>query len=372
MTEPTEELKILLLEDSEDDAGLIAHALKREGLRFHLKRVDTREEFEEAMDGYQPNVILSDHALPSFNSLEAYRLFRTRNMAVPFILVTGTVSEEFAVNVLRQGVDDYILKTNLSRLPASIQGAMNKHKALVDKIHADERLRRQYQELVKVNTELDHFVYSVSHNLRGPLLSVLGVINLLKKESSLNELQSKYLDMLLDCVKRLDTTMMEILHYSQNNHNEVQREVVNLENLVARCYNELAHLPASRIIKKSFSYESKKTLYTDPQRLFIVLKNVIANALAYCDPSKTENWIVVAANIEDDLATITIEDNGIGIESKILPDVFKMFFRGTERSHGAGLGLYIAREIMQRLNGTIRVESIAGKGTTVHLNFPNH
>jgi CheY-like chemotaxis protein len=110
-----EELSILLLEDVDEDAHLIERVLKKSGIPFSLHRVDSRAEFEEALSRFSPNVILSDHALPQFNSIEALRLSRSKLSNIPFILVTGTVSEEFAVTCLKQGIDDYILKTNLTR-----------------------------------------------------------------------------------------------------------------------------------------------------------------------------------------------------------------------------------------------------------------
>src|SRR4051812_14289214 len=99
------ELRILMLEDLHDDVGLIERILRKQGLRFVSNAVDTRQDFVEALLQFKPDVILSDHALPQFNSLEALSICHDNNVHVPFILVTGTVSEEFAVNCLKQGAD---------------------------------------------------------------------------------------------------------------------------------------------------------------------------------------------------------------------------------------------------------------------------
>src|SRR5688572_21679898 len=107
-------LRILCLEDLEDDYNLINRILKKSGLAFVSKRVDTKAEYEEALATYDPQVVLSDHALPQFNSSEALKICQKKLLQVPFILVTGAVSEEFAVNCIKEGADDYILKTNLS------------------------------------------------------------------------------------------------------------------------------------------------------------------------------------------------------------------------------------------------------------------
>ena len=113
-------LKILMLEDVPEDIGLIEHVLRKEGIQFNSYPVDTKEEYVKALDDFLPDVILSDHALPQFNSVEALSICRKNALNIPFILVTGTVSEEFAVSCLKQGADDYVLKSNLVRLPSAI------------------------------------------------------------------------------------------------------------------------------------------------------------------------------------------------------------------------------------------------------------
>src|SRR6185437_1098894 len=182
-------IKILMLEDNDSDAGLIVWALKKANLNFNSKLVDTRQEFTDALEEYVPDVVLSDHSLVNFNSLYAFKICKDKNLEVPFILVTGTVSEEFAVKCLQQGIDDYILKDNLTRLPTSIEHAVRKRDLELSKKILElrqqedaEKLKQQNQELVKINKELDRLVYSVSHELKAPLKSILGLIKLTQME----------------------------------------------------------------------------------------------------------------------------------------------------------------------------------------------
>ena len=107
------ELKILYLEDSAQDAEITARTLKRAGIPFTLELVDNKAEFEEALAKSKPDVVLADHSLYHFNSREALRIFKSFDHKIPFILVTGTVSEEFAVDILKEGANDYLLKDNL-------------------------------------------------------------------------------------------------------------------------------------------------------------------------------------------------------------------------------------------------------------------
>jgi two-component system, NarL family, sensor histidine kinase UhpB len=149
-------LRILYLEDSVQDAELTGRVLKNAGIEFSLKLVDTQEEYTQALREYGPDIILADHSLFQFNSSEALKLFQETNLKIPFILVTGTVSEEFAVNILKQGADDYLLKSNLVRLPNAVRNNLEKYRL--------ERERQQYLDniitkegLMKEAEQLAHF-----------------------------------------------------------------------------------------------------------------------------------------------------------------------------------------------------------------------
>lgn len=122
-------LKILHLEDIASDAELVDRALKKAGIVFEKCLVDTRQEYVEALEVFQPDVILSDHSLPTFNSLEALNLLKASGKEIPFILITSTVSEEFAVSVMREGASDYVLKDRLQRLPSAVTNAVDKHRS---------------------------------------------------------------------------------------------------------------------------------------------------------------------------------------------------------------------------------------------------
>jgi PAS domain S-box-containing protein len=130
-------LKILHLEDSSSDAELVRRLLKKNSFEFDRLLVDTKEEFLSALKMFVPDIILSDHSLPSFNSHEALEIVKAANLDIPFILITANVSEEFAVDVIGKGADDYILKDRLQRLPSAIHNALDKH-----------RFKRERQEFI--------------------------------------------------------------------------------------------------------------------------------------------------------------------------------------------------------------------------------
>ena len=235
------EMKILMLEDYQEDVGLIEHALRKDGLVFTSRRVDTRDEFIEALTNFGPDVILSDHALPQFNSLEALKICQKANVGVPFILVTGAVSEEFAVSCLKQGADDYVLKSNLTRLPSAIQNSMRQKSIEQQRRQAERVLRTQNEELVKINKELDSFVYSVSHNIRAPLMSVLGLLNLARMDETEHDALAKYFSMMEASIHKLDHTLKEILDYSRNARSDIRAEPIAIRELIEDDIAEAAY-----------------------------------------------------------------------------------------------------------------------------------
>jgi serine phosphatase RsbU (regulator of sigma subunit) len=150
-------LNILLLEDNPFDAELLQKQLKRSKISFVIDVVDTKEEFEKSLNHNQPDIVLSDHSLPSFNSIEALRLLREKGIDIPFILVTGTVSEEFAVQCMKEGADDYILKSSLTRLPASMEinlasRKIKREKQIIEMLHA--KLQDAYSEIEQMHRDI--------------------------------------------------------------------------------------------------------------------------------------------------------------------------------------------------------------------------
>lgn len=366
-------MKILYLEDNPNDAELVELLLRKENINVELLRVDSRKEFVDAIRGDRFDVILSDHSLPQFNSSEALRICNLAHVKVPFILVTGTVSEEFAVECLKQGADDYVLKSNLVRLPNAIMNSIKQRNLASDRLNAELTLRYQNEELLKINQELDSIVYSVSHNLRAPLLSVIGLLNLAKtEEHPRHAVFDSYLSMMESSVRRLDDTLKEILDYSRNARLEVRAREISFKTLIQNCIEDLKYMKGFDQIKFETEIKGEDISFlSDPYRINMIFINLLSNAIKYRDSTKTQSIIWMAVTITEENATILFQDNGIGIAEGITANIFNMFFRGTDKSNGAGLGLYIVKETITKLNGEINVSSGIGKGSTFTVTIPN-
>jgi signal transduction histidine kinase len=367
------ELKILMLEDQPDEAGLIERVLRKDGLSFATRRVDTRDEFVSALKEFLPDVVLSDHSLPQFNSIEALKICKKQSNHIAFILVTGAVSEEFAVSCLKQGADDYVLKSNLVRLPSAILNSLKQKQVEHKRKKAERTLRKQNDELVKINKELDSFVYSVSHNLRAPLMSVLGLLTLARSDDQKYDTTvGNYFNMMEFSIHKLDNTLKEILDYSRNARSEIKKEKVIIHQLLDDGFERLKYLEGSDKIEKHISIDDQCPLYSDAYRLSVIINNLISNAIKYRDLTKEKPFINIDVKITEKSFFLLFEDNGIGISEEYVKKIFDMFFRATERSEGAGLGLYIVKETVDKLGGKVSVESVLGEGVAFKIEVPNN
>ena len=226
------------------------------------------------------------------------------------------------------------------------------------------------KELHKLNVELDSFVYSVSHDLRAPLSSILGLINVSKLDSDNNNLPT-YLDKIESSVNKLDEFIKEIISYSRNVRLQVDVEEVDLKELVEETIEGLAFMNPGNNINVSIKTGNNVKIHTDRTRLTIIFNNIISNAFRYYKKYINDPYIKIKIVVTNSKAVITIKDNGIGIKPDRLSKIFEMFYRATETSNGSGLGLYIARESAIKLEGTISVDSEFERGTTFTISIPN-
>ncbi len=233
---------------------------------------------------------------------------------------------------------------------------------LAKEIHAKNK------DLEKTNAELDRFLYSTSHDLRAPLLSIKGLVNIARNEST-EAATRQYLGMMEERANRLDLFIKDIIDYSRNTRTEVSQEVVNTHQLINEIRENYQFLEgASRI---DFQNEiSVIEVLADRSRLSVILNNLISNAIKYHRAWQSHPWIKVCVDKRDDCLSITVADNGQGIPAERVDKIFDMFYRGTEGSQGSGLGLYIVKEMIEKMNGSIRVESTEGEGTSFLITVP--
>jgi PAS domain S-box-containing protein len=226
------------------------------------------------------------------------------------------------------------------------------------------------EDLSKINTELDRFVYSASHDLRAPIASLLGLIEVARLEKNMDNME-RLLDMQKKSLQRLDHFIKDIVDHSRNTRLQVESEEVNFESLIRGSFEHLQFMENANRIRQHISVEQEGPFYTAPSRLEIVLNNLLSNAMKYADLRKTDPSIEVHVKANSKTAEIRVVDNGEGIPTDAKPKIFDMFYRASANGSGSGLGLYIVKEAIQKIGGTIVVYSEYGKGTEFVVEIPN-
>ena len=240
---------------------------------------------------------------------------------------------------------------------------------ITERKETERKIIHQNELLAKANEELDRFVYSASHDLRAPLSSILGLVNLAGKTNSADELHT-YLDMIKSRVDKLEVFIKEIIAYSRNARLELDNQPFNLKLVVMQVLENLSHMPGADKLDVKINCPDNLVINADVKRLQVVLNNLLANAIKYADFEKETPFINFSVDRLSDVWGIKISDNGVGIKQEYIDKIFNMFFRASDKSDGSGLGLYITKETLVKMGGTIKAESVHGEGSSFRITLP--
>jgi signal transduction histidine kinase len=288
--------------------------------------------------------VLSFHSPFRWLDIEVTPEYITQNLMVSFVIASIA-----AVMVVY-----YLMRANLqveSKLTAK-----------------DLSLQQRNLELQAANTALDKFFYSVSHDLRAPLTSMQGLIQLMRMSSDAGELK-EYAQMLNGRAENLDAFIRKIGDYSKNSQMAIKADNISLRSLIRDNLENFRFYPHASSIRVMLEVPDQLMIQSDAFRLQEVFGNLISNAFKYYDSSKA-SFIRISSSQTGDTISVTIEDNGIGIREAELPRVFDMFYRANRSAPGTGLGLFIVQETLQKLHGKIEVTSQFGHGTTFRVHLP--
>jgi signal transduction histidine kinase len=235
--------------------------------------------------------------------------------------------------------------------------------------HTATQLIQSNKQLKKLNEELDRFVYSTSHDLRAPLLSVLGLLKLAEGNVDEKEM-GRYHVMMQTRLSSLDKFIKDITDYSRNNRLQIINEDIQISSLTDEIWESLRYSADAQGIEFINELPQSLMVVNDGTRLRVVLSNLIANAVRYHDHRKEKKYIRVYHQITASSFSLHVEDNGQGIAPEIHTKIFDMFYRGNESSQGSGLGLYIVKETLAKLSGTIELCSTPRQGSTFSISVP--
>lgn len=272
--------------------------------------------------------------------------------------------------------DDEQIPEDLTQLFQSISDSYDHHErehTLVERVLnlSSEELFTTNTKLRKRNQELDKFVYSTSHDLRAPLTSIMGLLQLIEIEKDPENI-NKYLGLIKTSAINLDNFIKDIVDYTHNNKKDIEYTQIDFDELISSCLEKVNYMPSSYSLKKDVTIKSGLPFYSDHRRLGNLLTNLISNGIKYCNSNRNDCFLKIDIETDEQQAKIIIEDNGIGIKKEHLDKVFDMFYRASDDSKGSGIGLYIVKEIIDKLTGTINLSSDFGQGTTFEITIPNH
>jgi PAS domain S-box-containing protein len=237
-------------------------------------------------------------------------------------------------------------------------------------VYVDITDRKRVEEELKIrNTELDNFVYKVSHDLRAPLSSILGLVNLSRLPGNTDN-PMDYIDIIGEKVQALDHFIGDVLSHSKNLKMEVNIGKVDLNHIIEQTFTELSYLEGAKDVQRCVKIEGID-FFSDHWRISEIFRNLISNAIKYRQLYIDTPEIQIKIHVDHLRADISFSDNGIGINDESLSRIFEMFYRATEQSDGSGIGLYIVKNAVDKLGGQINVASKTGQGTRFNILLPN-
>lgn len=232
---------------------------------------------------------------------------------------------------------------------------------------SEKTLVEKNNELIKANQELDRFVYSASHDLRSPLSSIAGLIELSNRDTAGGE---EYLKLMKSRVMVMDKLIHDIIDYSRNSRIPAAGGKLNLHDFIEELVELIKYTDVDVNTRFNVKIDRELLVLSDSSRLQVILNNLLSNSIKYADRNKAESVITITASATSNSFTFSVEDNGDGIAEDHQDKIFNMFYRASEKASGSGLGLYIVKETLEKMNGTISHQSTLGKGSLFTVTIP--
>jgi len=234
---------------------------------------------------------------------------------------------------------------------------------ITDRKHAE-------QELVFKSNELDTFIYRASHDLRGPVASLMGLFNVVQTEFKENSHAMEYFEHYHKSVLRLNKILHNLIDLTKIKEKEMNPSEVDLDDIISDCLSSVSNTPNFEKIHFKIKNDVDFKVHTDAKTISTILFHLLENAVNFMQLDNIQPFVKLQIKHESNFLIIEIADNGQGIKKELQSEVFNMFYRANERSTGSGLGLYIVRYAVEKLNGSIQLKSKEMSGTKISIYIP--
>lgn len=368
-------LRVLFIEDSEDDTALIVRELKRAGYKTDHKRVDTPDNLKAVLAAQEWDLVVSDFSMPLFSGLDALRLVRTTGSDAPFIFVSGTMGEDTAVAALKEGAQDYLVKTNLKRLGPAVERELREAKERKER----ERLQQHVQQLQKFEA-IGRLAGGIAHDFNNTIGAVMGWAEMGCDETAPGTRLHDRFEKILDQAVWAGKLTSQLLTFARRQF--LQPRGVNLNTLIDEGMKLLHRVIGAQIEVRVLTSADLEMTLADPTQVEQALMNLCLNAR----DAMPEGGILTieTQNVEigeeycrhhpsgkaGRYVMLSVSDTGVGMDKATLDRVFEPFFTTKEMGRGTGLGLATVYGVVKQHDGFIYAYSEPGGGTVFRVYFP--
>lgn len=358
----SEKIKILYIDDEANNLVSFKAMFRHD---YQVLVAGSAEEGLKVVETHPDiKIVFCDQRMPGKTGVQFFRELATKYPAPVRMLITGYVDIESVINAINMGhVFRYLTK------PWREEDVRSAIEEGYKYYSTNSLLNIKVKELQEANVELDKFTYSVTHDIRGPVVSILGALQLLKDMDDVEEMKP-LIAMMEQSAEKVKDLITNIHAYYNLKRGNLNIQEIDFKTLIA----ELIQL---HVIEANFQrvtirtdIEQEESFRSDLTVLQLIFNNLLTNAIKYQRKEEKEKWVEIQIRVHRGVAEVSITDNGIGIDEEYSEEIFDMFFRATKEGIGSGFGLYNVRDALNKLNGTIRVESLIDQGSKFLITIP--
>ena len=355
-------IQVLYIDDEENNLSSFKASLRKD---FKVYTVNDPEEGLKLAEEVEFQVAIADQRMPKMTGVEFFEKMVKFKPDPIRILLTGYSDISSVIDAINKGeVYRFIDKPwNIEQIKNAIYNA-------ADLYYTRKELREKNDKLKKTVSEMNIFIHSLSHDLRGPLMSISGVSKLAKTEIS-DPAAAEYFDMIDSATVKLDDFIYKMLDFYRSTKIDNIVVPIDFNSVVEQQFLAYKEKWDFRNVKFSVEVDQQEDFHSDDGKIRVILNNLIGNAYKFQNDEAEVNMIALEISVRDGIARIKVSDNGIGIDEKHQKDVFNLFHRATQKNVGSGLGLYMVKESVEQIKGEILLQSTVGVGTVVEIALPN-